>query len=366
MKTVKINFINYLPDDGTAETHIITKLLRKHYNVEFSDEPDYLFYSMWGPDHLKTEYRGCVKICIMDEARVPDFNFCDYAISYEYLTYRDRHLQQSPAALLYTDPRLYDRGSRSAKAEARSRFCSFVYSHATDATLDSATLRREKILEALDAYKPVDCGGGYRHNIDIPPVVGLGSPENELIREIYEYHPTLCRRMIEKVEFDKNYRFSIACENSSSPGYRTEKIVNAFQAGTIPIYYGDPCIKDVFNEKAFVCASDYPDDAALVRRVREIDENDALYEEMIRQPVFAAGYDPFGERQRLEDYLLYIFEQDKPIAYRRLREWLGPKGEQEAYEYALGYQRWQKLTHLAGMQPVKKVWNGWLKLRGRQ
>lgn len=51
----------------------------------------------------------------------------------------------------------------------------------------------------------------------------------------------------EKLDGLKDYRFSIAVENSSTPCYFTEKIIDCFATGTIPIYYGCPYISDYFN-----------------------------------------------------------------------------------------------------------------------
>ena len=45
----------------------------------------------------------------------------------------------------------------------------------------------------------------------------------------------------------KDYMFSIAVENDQHPGYFTEKIMNCFALGTIPVYLGDPDISDWFN-----------------------------------------------------------------------------------------------------------------------
>jgi alpha(1,3/1,4) fucosyltransferase len=44
----------------------------------------------------------------------------------------------------------------------------------------------------------------------------------------------------------------LAMENRAARGYNTEKIINAFQAGSIPIYYGTTEVFDVFNARAFV------------------------------------------------------------------------------------------------------------------
>ena len=42
------------------------------------------------------------------------------------------------------------------------------------------------------------------------------------------------------------FRFAMAFENANVSGYVTEKIVNAFLAGAIPIYWGHP---DVFKAR---------------------------------------------------------------------------------------------------------------------
>ena len=41
-------------------------------------------------------------------------------------------------------------------------------------------------------------------------------------------------------------------ENSEGDGYISEKIVDAFLAGTIPIYYGDYMIDEFINPKTYI------------------------------------------------------------------------------------------------------------------
>ena len=43
------------------------------------------------------------------------------------------------------------------------------------------------------------------------------------------------------------YMFSVVIENESYPTYFTEKIMNCFATGTIPVYHGSPDIGDYFN-----------------------------------------------------------------------------------------------------------------------
>ena len=48
-----------------------------------------------------------------------------------------------------------------------------------------------------------------------------------------------------------------ALENKQAPGYVTEKIVNAFYSGAIPIYWGSSTITELFNKTTFINVSDF-------------------------------------------------------------------------------------------------------------
>ena len=53
-----------------------------------------------------------------------------------------------------------------------------------------------------------------------------------------------------KLNFLRNYRFSVEIENAPIAGYFTEKLLDCFRTGTIPIYCGDPNIESIFNNDA--------------------------------------------------------------------------------------------------------------------
>lgn len=48
------------------------------------------------------------------------------------------------------------------------------------------------------------------------------------------------------------YMFSIAIENAEYSGYFTEKILDCFATGTVPVYLGDPSIGEVFNTDGII------------------------------------------------------------------------------------------------------------------
>lgn len=72
----------------------------------------------------------------------------------------------------------------------------------------------------------------------------------------------------------QNYTFVFAMENSQDDGYITEKIVNAFHAGSIPIYWGCRDVGAHFNKEAFVDVSDFSSLEACVEFVRNLQPED--------------------------------------------------------------------------------------------
>ena len=56
----------------------------------------------------------------------------------------------------------------------------------------------------------------------------------------------------QKLTWHKDYRYSIAVENCFVKGYFTEKILDCFRTGTIPIYKGDSEIINYFNKDGII------------------------------------------------------------------------------------------------------------------
>ena len=62
-----------------------------------------------------------------------------------------------------------------------------------------------------------------------------------------------------KLEALKNYAFSIVIENSKSDYYFTEKLIDSFMTGTVPIYWGCPSIGNFFNLNGILVFNDIND-----------------------------------------------------------------------------------------------------------
>lgn len=91
----------------------------------------------------------------------------------------------------------------------------------------------------------------------------------------------------EKPQELKNYKFTIAYENKILPGYVTEKIFEPLAAGSIPIYCGGSMCNSDFNSKAFINASDFSTQSALITHIDKVNSDDNLWLQYVHEPVFS-------------------------------------------------------------------------------
>jgi len=126
---------------------------------------------------------------------------------------------------------------------------------------------RIEFFQKLSAYKPVDSGGRFMNNIGGPIAPGRQN----------------------KAAWMCNYKFNIAFENASYPGYTTEKILEAFVSGAIPIYWGNPLIGLDFNPKAFINCHDFDSFDEVIAFIKEIDQDETLYKNYLREPILTGG-----------------------------------------------------------------------------
>ncbi len=281
--------------------NIFVDMLNEEYECEFSDEPDYIIYSDFGDEFVK--YDG-VRIHYTGENIRSNFNLCDYGIGFDYLEFGDRYCR-FPLYEMKNYGRDYNRACNKhlnveSLLKGKTKFCSYVYGNA------EADPRREAFFHLLSKYKKVDSGG--RHLNNIGGSIGFGEDSKYL--------------------FQKDYKFAVVFENSSTPGYVTEKITQAFAAGTVPIYWGDPLIVKGFNEKSFINCHSFDSFDAVVEHVKFLDGDMEAYEAYLREPMHVETYTSC--QIALRKQLLHIVGQEKELAYRRERFATGKK-YQERY-----------------------------------
>jgi hypothetical protein len=110
-----------------------------------------------------------------------------------------------------------------------------------------------------------------------------------------------------KADALENYRYSIVIENSETPFYFTEKILDCFAAMTVPIYYGATRIGDFFNTDGIIRLNrtDLDDFGAIDRIIASCSEND--YEN--RLDAIMDNYRRVQDYLCYEDYLYRHFEE---------------------------------------------------------
>ena len=122
----------------------------------------------------------------------------------------------------------------------------------------------------------------------------------------------------DKIKFLSEYKFSVAMENSEGNGYITEKIVDAFKAGTIPIYNGDYLVDEYINPKTYILIKGEKDIDKKIEYIKKIDNDDKLYMEIIKEkPIIDDKFIEKIDQDEIKEFLSNIFSQDKNKAYRR-------------------------------------------------
>jgi hypothetical protein len=251
---IRLDFADFWPTFDKRDNFFFN-LLSQHYRIEITPHPDFLIYSVFGSAHMR--YR-CTRIQYIAENVRPDFSECDYAFSFDHLDDTRRHFRL-PLYVLYADLHggieslLMENALVRRACYPKTRFCNMVVSNAS-------APERIEAFNRLSTYKPVDSGGRYLNNIGAP--------------------------VKDKLEFISHYKFTIAFENASCPGYTTEKILHPMLMGSIPIYWGDPLVERDFNTRSFINCHEYGSLEDAIERVLEIDSDEALYEQYLSEPYF--------------------------------------------------------------------------------
>lgn len=91
-------------------------------------------------------------------------------------------------------------------------------------------------------------------------------------------------------EVYNNYRFALVMENALEDGYMSEKLLNAYLGGSIPIYYGSKLgAASIFNPKSFVYYDIHDPNQAL-NQVEMLEKNHTAYEAMLHnEPILLSG-----------------------------------------------------------------------------
>lgn len=277
MKPIKINFTD-LGTGWKLESTFFFPFLKKHFPVVLDPNPDYLIFFDFGNQHLKDQYHNAVKIFISGENIVPDFNICDYALGHHFIDFGDRYMRL-PLFCIYPSFKDYAKRIIPSDDELLDRkFCNFLYSNSfnSDPT-------RKNLFQALSSYKRVDSGGQFLNNLSF--------------------------QVKDKLGFLREYKFTLAIENSNVLGYTTEKLIDSAYCNSLPIYYGNPRVGEEFHKDAFVHVNDFKSMDDLVDYIQFLDRNDAEYLKKLKSPLLVPDNHPENWEKKLVEFFAHIFDQ---------------------------------------------------------
>ena len=309
MKTIKINFEGFWPDFD-KDDYEFYRTLKRHFNVQITEDADYVFFSIFSERPFKyCDYPG-IRILVLGENYLPDFNFVDYSINPYPLNLQDRSFyfpfcidKLGHCEALATKNRNYTADILNEKVY----FANMIASH------DSEYNARSRIFHLLSEYKRVESPGVFLHNVDTENKISWLDSS--------------------KTDFQRKCKFTLCLESTKHEGFITEKITDAFFSDTIPVYYGSSSVKEIFNEKAFINLSDFHSFEDAKKRIIEIDKDDDMYLEMLRQPVFVDNDFVKKTYAAQERFLLNIFDQPIEKAKRRSEVYI-PKETEDFLAWA--------------------------------
>ena len=280
-KQIQLYFIDFFYSSYRyKQINIIKKILSQKFDIQINPHnPEYLIYNVFGCLHIDKKYNKSIKIAYYTENQLPDFNIADYAIGQAHFNYLDRYYRIPYIIGLsgsYNNSKMNLIRQLVINKPIRKKFCAVVISNN-----NSYAIFRLNFIKELNKYKKVDMGGIYNNNV--------GKIKNKIL-------------------FLSSYKFSIAMENSEGDGYMSEKIIDSFISGTIPIYYGNYMIDEYINPKSYIHIRGEKDMKEKIEYIKKKDDN--LYKKILKENILIDNkFKEKIENQKIQ-LLINKFEQD--------------------------------------------------------
>jgi len=267
---LRIGYADFWPEWNLE--NFIEPILKKQYNVVVDqNNPDVLFHSIFNRMQDTPKYK-CKKVLILAENWRPSKFGSDYSISFDPKTPTNFRLPLWQIYLLLW-PKIKDKLYNRVNHESFDRFCSFTVSN-------GGNFMRNGMYQQLSQYKFVHSYGRYLTND-----FGLQQASQG----------KYWRDAKDAFFLKYKHKFSITYENSPYPGYTTEKLMDSFLAGSIPIYWGDPKVKEDWNQEAFIDVNYFGN---IIEVIKKMDSDKEAFNSKYHQPVFTDS-----QKDKLENNL---------------------------------------------------------------
>ena len=260
-----------------------TWILKQKYNVIIDDVNPQIVFTMGFSKH----YPNSFTIYYSNEPFFPKFtigveadfflgNFFIDKPNYKRFTSYQMYICEFLRMGLLKDTSLFSNENRVIPE--KTKFCCFVSK--------SLTGKRGRFFQNLNSYKQVDTNVSPYNHFHLP------------------YDSNQFNSTVPKINFIKDYKFNIAFENNwrghhpnfpnahvidgelqDMGGLISEKLVEPFIAGTIPIYWGSAMVSEEFNNNTFINYYDYPHEDDLINKIIELDNNRDAYNNLFKEKI---------------------------------------------------------------------------------
>lgn len=274
-----------------------SEFLTSEFDIKsVNSSPDVLVYSIFGGTYNNSKYSECTKVFYSAENNGKNFerfDHCDYSISHhipgegsfgDHIE-EESHLQMPIYVRVFGPDRMSNLKSEfdvEKKFKEKSKFCCLLTRH------ENAPVRNQIFKNIHNGYKEVDAAGNGWNNMGGWTVPG-GWLDNK--------------------DFVKDYKFMIAVENTREPGYCSEKLYNAIRCETVPIYWGNPKVGELFNPNAFVNFDNFKSYRELVDYIKYLDNNNDAYKETLNADPFSCSVEkhPVYNEENIKSKTKMIF-----------------------------------------------------------
>jgi hypothetical protein len=217
------------------------------------------------------------------ENRRADRDICDYVLDSDFNPGNPRHFR-FPIWASFGVHQFTAKKNVQAFMN-KPKFCCMLVSN-------PKAKERIEFFNRLSEYKKVDSAGRYLNNVG--------------------------HYVEDKIAFIRDYKFVISFENSSYPGYTTEKLIEPMLANCIPVYWGDPDVGKNFNTRSFINIKDTSSFDTAIKQIIELDNNTDKYLEMVNEPWFNNNEvpDKFNPKDLLDffDFIIADSRTRTPVA----------------------------------------------------
>ena len=266
---IKIAYVNYWGED--EQRHYLTEFIEHNIGkvkiVDKHEYPDLLISSVYGDINEIKNIKAKKKIIFIGEnlERYPQYN--DDKLLYNtfdlIIGFKNNNIKINqihfPLWLFYYKYYNYNKNNNLLKYienqykinsnNHKPYFGSILNSHDSYNT-------RTPIFDELSKYGEIKSPGNYRNNMN----------------KIGQYNK-------DKINFISQSKFNICAENTISNNYTTEKIFQALESGTIPIYYGYKFPeKNIINKNKY-CFCDIKNKNNLKMNINHVVNNYNQYKE---------------------------------------------------------------------------------------